>query len=181
MDYYGSSIGRLIGSLKSLPGIGEKSAQRLAFHIISMPEEEVKSIADSLVEDIRANAKELEKFGISKEESGWFLPPYEYYNRESVFLTEALGYRVLNYTPGTATPADYTDPSMANYVSSEKLIGRLYNFEKANGLDGAIILIHPGVNEARTDRLYNRLGEIVKNLKSKGYSFKSLNEIESDR
>ena len=137
--------------------------------------------ADSLVEDIRANAKELEKFGISKEESGWFLPPYEYYNRESVFLTEALGYRVLNYTPGTATPADYTDPSMANYVSSEKLIGRLYNFEKANGLDGAIILIHPGVNEARTDRLYNRLGEIVKNLKSKGYSFKSLNEIESDR
>ena len=70
---------------------------------------------------------------------------------------------------------------MANYVSSEKLIGRLYNFEKANGLDGAIILIHPGVNEARTDRLYNRLGEIVKNLKSKGYSFKSLNEIESDR
>ena len=54
MDYYGSSIGRLIGSLKSLPGIGEKSAQRLAFHIISMPEEEVKSIADSLVEARRS-------------------------------------------------------------------------------------------------------------------------------
>lgn len=54
MDYYGSSIGRLIGSLKSLPGIGEKSAQRLAFHIISMPEEEVKGIADSLVEARRS-------------------------------------------------------------------------------------------------------------------------------
>ena len=135
---------------------------------------------EALVEDIKANARELEKFGISKEESSWFLPPYEYYNRESVFLTEALGYRVLNYTPGTATPADYTDPSMPNYVSSQTLVERLYNFEKTQGLDGAIVLIHPGVSENRTDRLYNRLGEIIKNLKSKGYSFKSLNETEGD-
>lgn len=50
MDYYGSSIGRLIESLQSLPGVGQKSAQRLAFHIIGMPKEQVKSIADSLVE-----------------------------------------------------------------------------------------------------------------------------------
>ena len=134
--------------------------------------------ADSLVNDIKANAKELEKFGISKEKSLWFLPPYEYYNSQSVFLTEALGYRVINYTPGTATPADYTDPSMKNYLSSETLIQRLYNFEKSEGLDGAVILIHPGVSENRTDRLYNRLGEIVKTLKAKGYSFKSLNETE---
>ncbi len=50
MDYYGSSIGRLIESLQSLPGVGQKSAQRLAFHIIGMPKEQVKGIADSLVE-----------------------------------------------------------------------------------------------------------------------------------
>ena len=87
---------------------------------------------------------------------------------------------MLNYTPGTATPADYTDPSMPNYVSSQTLVERLYNFEKTQGLDGAIVLIHPGVSENRTDRLYNRLGEIIKNLKSKGYSFKSLNETEGD-
>ena len=54
MEYYGSSIGKLIESLSSLPGIGKKSAQRLAFHIVSMPEEQVKSIADSLV-DARSN------------------------------------------------------------------------------------------------------------------------------
>ncbi|MBQ1423327.1 MAG: recombination protein RecR [Lachnospiraceae bacterium] len=54
MDYYGSSIGRLIESLQSLPGVGLKSAQRLAFHIIGMPKEQVKSIADSLV-DAREN------------------------------------------------------------------------------------------------------------------------------
>jgi len=54
LDYYGSSIGRLIESLQSLPGVGLKSAQRLAFHIIGMPKEQVKSIADSLI-DAREN------------------------------------------------------------------------------------------------------------------------------
>ena len=88
-----------------------------------------------------------------------------------------MGYKVLNYTPGTATPADYTTPSMKNYQPSQKLIEKLYNFENALGLNGAILLIHPGVNEERTDRLYNRLGEIIQNLKKKGYTFKSLNEL----
>ena len=50
MDYYGAGISKLIESLSSLPGIGRKSAQRLAFHIIAMPKEQVKAIADSLVE-----------------------------------------------------------------------------------------------------------------------------------
>jgi peptidoglycan/xylan/chitin deacetylase (PgdA/CDA1 family) len=133
---------------------------------------------DQILEDIKANAKELEKFGVTKQNSSWFLPPYEYYNRESVQLTESLGYKVLNYTPGTATPADYTTPSMKSYKSSQQLIDKLYAFEKQNGLNGAIILIHPGVAEERTDRLYNRLGEIIEEMKLRGYSFKSLNEIE---
>lgn len=37
MDYYSKQISDLIGGLSSLPGIGEKTAQRLAFHILSMP------------------------------------------------------------------------------------------------------------------------------------------------
>lgn len=54
MDYYGSSIGKLIESLSSLPGIGRKSAQRLAFHIIGMPEEDVRKMAESFI-DARHN------------------------------------------------------------------------------------------------------------------------------
>lgn len=50
MDYYGSSIGRLIEAFKGLPGIGTKSAQRLAFHIIAMPADEVRSIAEAMIE-----------------------------------------------------------------------------------------------------------------------------------
>jgi peptidoglycan/xylan/chitin deacetylase (PgdA/CDA1 family) len=66
---------------------------------------------------------------------------------------------------------------MPSYKSSQQLIDKLYAFEQKHGLGGAIILIHPGVNEERTDRLYDRLGEIIQELEKKGYSFKSLKEI----
>lgn len=49
MDYFGSQTNKLIEKLSSLPGIGRKSAQRLAFHVIRMPEESVKELADALV------------------------------------------------------------------------------------------------------------------------------------
>ena len=48
MDYYSRQITKLIEELAALPGIGKKSAQRLAFHIINMPEERVKSLAEAM-------------------------------------------------------------------------------------------------------------------------------------
>ncbi|MCR5161626.1 MAG: recombination mediator RecR [Lachnospiraceae bacterium] len=50
MDYYGSQLTRLIEQLSSLPGIGGKTAQRLAFHIVNMPKERVKQLADSITD-----------------------------------------------------------------------------------------------------------------------------------
>ncbi|HIW21494.1 MAG TPA: recombination mediator RecR [Candidatus Dorea intestinavium] len=50
MDYYSNQISRLIEELSALPGIGSKSATRLAFHIINMKEAEVKRLAETLVE-----------------------------------------------------------------------------------------------------------------------------------
>lgn len=49
MDYYSKPINKLIEELTRLPGLGAKTAQRLAFHIINMPEEHVQSLADSMV------------------------------------------------------------------------------------------------------------------------------------
>ncbi len=48
MDYYSSQISKLIEELSRLPGIGPKSAQRLAFHIINMPTEQVDNLADAM-------------------------------------------------------------------------------------------------------------------------------------
>lgn len=54
MDYYSSKVSKLIEEFSSLPGIGQKSAQRLAFHILNMPEENVLELSRALV-DARSN------------------------------------------------------------------------------------------------------------------------------
>ncbi len=50
MDYYSSQITKLIDELSCLPGIGSKSAARLAFHIIHMPKEDVARLANTMIE-----------------------------------------------------------------------------------------------------------------------------------
>ena len=50
MDYYSSQITKLIEELSKLPGVGAKSAQRLAFHIISMPKEQVERLAGAITD-----------------------------------------------------------------------------------------------------------------------------------
>ena len=56
MEYYSNAISQLIQQLSRLPGIGQKSAQRLAFHIINMPQEQVEKLAASMT-GARANVR----------------------------------------------------------------------------------------------------------------------------
>lgn len=49
MELYSGYINKLIEELASLPGIGSKSAQRLAFHLINMPRDRVQRLADAIV------------------------------------------------------------------------------------------------------------------------------------
>lgn len=49
MDIYSSHINKLIEELSRLPGVGAKSAQRLAFHIINMPMEEVEGLSKAII------------------------------------------------------------------------------------------------------------------------------------
>ncbi len=53
MDLYSGHINKLIEELAALPGIGHKSAQRLAFHLINMPKARVERLAKTII-----NAKE---------------------------------------------------------------------------------------------------------------------------
>ncbi|MCM1145845.1 MAG: recombination mediator RecR [Clostridium sp.] len=50
MDLYSGHINKLIEELSGLPGIGTKSAQRLAFHLINMPKERVERLAGAILE-----------------------------------------------------------------------------------------------------------------------------------
>ncbi|MCD8019313.1 MAG: recombination mediator RecR [Clostridiales bacterium] len=49
MNYYSTQVTNLIEELRHLPGIGSKTAQRLAFHIINMPEDHVNHLAEVIV------------------------------------------------------------------------------------------------------------------------------------
>ena len=50
MNYYGDSVSRLIEELASLPGIGAKSAQRMAFYIINMPYDKAGALAEAIMD-----------------------------------------------------------------------------------------------------------------------------------
>ena len=54
MEYYSDKINKLIEELGRLPGVGRKSAQRLAFHILNMSEAQVESLTDA-IRDAKAN------------------------------------------------------------------------------------------------------------------------------
>ncbi len=47
---YSGYVNRLVSELAALPGIGEKSAQRLAFHVLSLTDREAEALADSAAE-----------------------------------------------------------------------------------------------------------------------------------
>lgn len=49
MDFYSTQISNLVEHLSHLPGIGAKSAQRLAFHILNMPNEQVEGLSAAMV------------------------------------------------------------------------------------------------------------------------------------
>ena len=54
MELYSGHINKLIEELANLPGIGAKSAQRLAFHLIGMPREKVQRLSKTII-DARDN------------------------------------------------------------------------------------------------------------------------------
>lgn len=57
MDLYAVPIARLIEEFEKLPGIGHKTAQRLAFHVLNLPKEKVDNLAQAIV-----SAKEQTKY-----------------------------------------------------------------------------------------------------------------------
>ena len=49
MSFFPASLENLVDKFASLPGIGRKSAQRLAFHVLSLPDDEAQSFADAII------------------------------------------------------------------------------------------------------------------------------------
>ena len=68
MEYYSRQISKLIQELSALPGIGTKSAQRLAFHIRNMPKEQVEELSSAIL-DAKQNVRYCKEcFTLTDEE-----------------------------------------------------------------------------------------------------------------
>lgn len=127
-------------------------------------------------EDMFKSYKVLREFGIT--DAPYFIPPYEHYNATISSWARQLGLQVINYTPGTLTNGDYTTPGMSRYFSSKEILGKIREYERTDpdGLNGHIMLIHFGTDPARTDKFYDKLPGLIRELRRKGYSFTPLKD-----
>lgn len=135
--------------------------------------------ADSLRVDFAKMEFQLMRFGLKKEQFRWIIPPYEHYNQYTADAMRALGYSLVNPTRGLLTGMDWTSPTADNYVSTDRIIDNLWEYERKNTMNGVVLLIHAMNYPDRTDddRPYNRLGEIIDTLRSRGYGFRTMFDV----
>ncbi len=129
--------------------------------------------------DLDDNFAAMRPFGIDRRNVPFFLPPYEWYNREIADWASAMGYQIVNFTPGTRSNADYTTDDDKNYISSDAIMTRIKEYEAKdpNGLNGFILLTHIGSGPKRTDKFHDHLDELLSWLRSKNYGPVRIDEL----
>jgi peptidoglycan/xylan/chitin deacetylase (PgdA/CDA1 family) len=130
-------------------------------------------------DDLQDNYKAMVSFGIKEEDAPFYLPPYEWYNDSISSWTQAMGLQLINHTHGTLSHADYTVPGTEAYRSSDDIFQSILDYETSasKGLNGFILLSHIGTAPERTDKFYFYLEKLLKELKSRGYRFKGIEEL----
>jgi endoglucanase len=130
--------------------------------------------------DLTNSYKTLARWGITKEQAPYFLPPYEWYNDTIADWTLAGGLKLVNFTPGTRSNADYTWPQMGSrYRSSQEIYDSIiaYETQHGSGLNGFLLLIHIGTSPERIDKFYFKLSKMVRYLQSKNYRLLTVPEL----
>jgi recombination protein RecR len=84
---YTKSLDRLISVLKSLPGIGPRMAERLAFHILKISEQNVQVLTEAL-HDVKTNLKYCSICGSLTEDDVCRICKDEYRNHEIICVVE---------------------------------------------------------------------------------------------
>lgn len=135
---------------------------------------------DEFKHDMQENYKKMSEFGVRPQDAPWFIPPYEWYNGQVVNWSAEMGLQLINFSPGTRSTADYTYPGMGkSYRSSAEIYESIIRCAQTdpNGLNGFILLVHIGTDPRRTDKFYDKLDQLLTELKSMNYSFVSIKEL----
>lgn len=133
--------------------------------------------------DLNANFAAMRQFGIERREVTFFMPPFEWYNDEISGWAYDVGQRIINFTPGTRSNADYTTDDDTNYISSKAIMTRIKEYEAkdANGLNGFILLMHIGSGPKRSDKFHEHIDSLVTLLLSRGYKPVRVDELLDNR
>lgn len=134
---------------------------------------------EKFTEDLQNSYKELKKFGISKSDAHYFLPPYEWYNDSIAAWTQQMGLQLVDLSEGTRSASDWTYPGVSGYCPSNTIMKSILQYEQksTNGLNGFILLLHIGAGPKRTDKFYKLLPALIQDLKNRGYQFVKINEL----
>ena len=127
--------------------------------------------------DLQSNLSKLHNLGIDEKSIRYFLPPYEHYNSTIAEWSKEFGLTLVNFTPGTRSPADYTCESDTNFVSSKVIFDSIVAKDKSDGLSGFILLLHLGSGPCRTDKFSTRFGELLDFLAAKHYDLVRIDEL----
>ncbi len=155
---YPKSFKKLVESLKLLPGVGEKTAERYAFSILNMEKEKIDDFSNS-IKEIKNNITTCKTCGSMCESNKCMICEDEYRepgiicvveNQKNVFIFEKIGifktkYHVLG---GLISPMDGVNPED---LSLNKLVQRI----KDEQIKELILALRPGI-EGNTTALYIR-------------------------
>lgn len=161
MKQYPRSLNKLINELSKLPGIGNKTAQRLAFHVLSLPDREAEALAESIVTAKRTlrycsvcgNLTDQEKCLICSDASRdrsvicVVETPQDVVAMERIREYRGL-YHVLH---GAISPAEGIGP---NDINLKSLITRL---QSDNNVEEVIIATNPNIEGEATAMYISRL------------------------
>ena len=175
-DFYRARRNR--GLIRTLKADGHYLGPHSDRHLLYAPWTSRDSLLvsrEQFLRDLADNYRALSAFGITKAAAAVFLPPFEWYNASIAKWCRSEGIRLVNFTPGTSSNADYTVPvADKNYLSSEKIFRNIVRFESSRpgAMNGCILLMHVGTDPRRTDKFYRKLDALLGELARNGYHFR---------
>src|SRR5688572_16840509 len=129
--------------------------------------------------DLQQNIDDLRALGAlrDKHKPVYFIPPYEWYNEDQSRWSREMNVFLFNFTPGSGSNRDWAPEDHKSFVPSTKIIADVLAYEQKDphGLNGFLLLLHVG--SQRKDKTFLLLGELVTELKGRGYEFVRVDEL----
>jgi peptidoglycan/xylan/chitin deacetylase (PgdA/CDA1 family) len=128
--------------------------------------------------DLTKNISALRAIGALRPgEPAYFVPPYEWYNREQVHWSRKAGVELVNFTPGSGSNRDYMREDEPRFVSSRRILDDILAYERKDphGLNGFLLLLHLG--SGRRDPFHTHLRTLCDELGRRGYEIVRIDDL----